>query len=531
MKKIFTLLAALLVGGAAASAADPKPFGEVFPANFDQKLPTGWMFMVNKQEVTPTFVNGGAQIICPQEQPKYRTDLKYNMRLDNANELNEENRFALDASEYKILAIQFKGKRPESGVFKLSNMGVLNSEGQSTWIKGAEGYNLTNSTERSWKSVGDIYGNYTYYYILDGENWTGPKIITKIEIVIADITNEADKSYTVAWVNWFKDEDDLKAHLNLDAVTLYDANGDKKAGYVGLKEAVDASVDGEKIVVNADVTVTDRIGINKNITIEGKEGTEKVKVSGTMNNKILLLANGKSSTVKNISWVYNGNGECSTPFIEASNGNLTMIDCEICNFQAKENVSVVNVKNSNSSAVHLRNVHFIDISVKDGRGEIYMGNGKSTLDGTTNGSITIKGKYSFTVGENFNPAAREEVNAVAEDVVPASNAVKLYIDETQIDDKDQIDRHVADGDVIVEGTNKSELFNMVHNDFTLAAHSDGTKLVAQKKQSVGIAGIEADENAPVEYFNLNGVQVKADNMTPGVYVRRQGKNVTKVMVK
>lgn len=73
------------------------------------------------------------------------------------------------------------------------------------------------------------------------------------------------------------------------------------------------------------------------------------------------------------------------------------------------------------------------------------------------------------------------------------------------------------------------MFDFSHETLELI-EKDGN-LVLQKKQSTGIAGIEADENAPVEYFNLNGVQVKADNMTPGVYVRRQGKNVTKVMVK
>lgn len=44
----------------------------------------------------------------------------------------------------------------------------------------------------------------------------------------------------------------------------------------------------------------------------------------------------------------------------------------------------------------------------------------------------------------------------------------------------------------------------------------------------GIAAIAA-ENAPVEYFNLQGVRV--DNPANGLYIRRQGNNVTKVIVK
>ncbi|MBD5265851.1 MAG: hypothetical protein HDS44_02665 [Bacteroides sp.] len=46
----------------------------------------------------------------------------------------------------------------------------------------------------------------------------------------------------------------------------------------------------------------------------------------------------------------------------------------------------------------------------------------------------------------------------------------------------------------------------------------------------GIADITADDdNAPVEYFNLQGIRV--DNPTPGLYIRRQGKKVEKVVVR
>lgn len=40
-----------------------------------------------------------------------------------------------------------------------------------------------------------------------------------------------------------------------------------------------------------------------------------------------------------------------------------------------------------------------------------------------------------------------------------------------------------------------------------------------------------DVNAPVEYFNLNGVAVDADNLTPGLYITRQGSKANKVVVK
>ncbi len=53
--------------------------------------------------------------------------------------------------------------------------------------------------------------------------------------------------------------------------------------------------------------------------------------------------------------------------------------------------------------------------------------------------------------------------------------------------------------------------------------------VTNYKASTGVAGIEADANAPVEYFNLQGVRVA--NPENGLYIRRQGANVQKVMVR
>lgn len=45
----------------------------------------------------------------------------------------------------------------------------------------------------------------------------------------------------------------------------------------------------------------------------------------------------------------------------------------------------------------------------------------------------------------------------------------------------------------------------------------------------GVSEIVVDENAPVEYYNLSGVRVA--NPENGIYIRRQGNKVTKVLVK
>lgn len=50
--------------------------------------------------------------------------------------------------------------------------------------------------------------------------------------------------------------------------------------------------------------------------------------------------------------------------------------------------------------------------------------------------------------------------------------------------------------------------------------------------NAGVNDIIADEtNAPVEYYNLQGVKVAADNLSNGIYIKRQGSKATKVVVK
>ncbi|MBD5246282.1 MAG: hypothetical protein HDS55_05945 [Barnesiella sp.] len=50
--------------------------------------------------------------------------------------------------------------------------------------------------------------------------------------------------------------------------------------------------------------------------------------------------------------------------------------------------------------------------------------------------------------------------------------------------------------------------------------------------TTGVEGVAADaENGEAEYFNLNGVKVDADNLVPGLYIRRSGSKAEKVVVK
>lgn len=69
--------------------------------------------------------------------------------------------------------------------------------------------------------------------------------------------------------------------------------------------------------------------------------------------------------------------------------------------------------------------------------------------------------------------------------------------------------------------------------FALPGHSSFvTKAPASQSFATGISAVSADDvDAPVEYFNLQGIRVNGDNLTPGIYIRRQGKTTEKIIVK
>jgi hypothetical protein len=79
-------------------------------------------------------------------------------------------------------------------------------------------------------------------------------------------------------------------------------------------------------------------------------------------------------------------------------------------------------------------------------------------------------------------------------------------------------------DSVVAGTYNVEALVNVYNGaaqlYVIAYTATGTD---------GIANVAADNNADAEYFNLQGVRVA--NPTNGLFIRRQGNNVQKVLVK
>jgi len=105
------------------------------------------------------------------------------------------------------------------------------------------------------------------------------------------------------------------------------------------------------------------------------------------------------------------------------------------------------------------------------------------------------------------------------------------------------------GDIIanvtIEGTTENGIATMqIHVNWLTDPENDpeGTTDVAlievlfngKNNELAGIGDISVDNNntdAPIEYFNLEGMRVSGENLAPGIYIRRQGTDVKKILVK
>ena len=55
--------------------------------------------------------------------------------------------------------------------------------------------------------------------------------------------------------------------------------------------------------------------------------------------------------------------------------------------------------------------------------------------------------------------------------------------------------------------------------------------IPEQATQTGVSMTAVDEDAPVEFYNLQGLKVNASALTPGIYISRQGASASKVLVK
>lgn len=483
INKIKSAIFVMALSAMTVSAA--KPFGDVFPANFSDGLPAGWSV---KNGASVENVAGGIKVTCSQDAPNYRADIVYNMEAPTNNDAAYY--FDINASEYSIFAIKFIGKRPESGVLKLSNIGIEN-EGIG-WIKGKEGFSIN---EQGWTALTDLDGNTTYYWTVGGDKWTGTITVKQMEIVIADIKSDADKSYSVSTINWYKSVDDLKSCLNLNTVV----NQTKGTGFDTLIDAWDAAENGDVLYVKADQSINKRLDCGeRSLTIEGADG---VKISREAAGNMMFLANKGGEynlTLRNLT--LDGLGaESAANFIEASGySSVTLDNINVINALSSNNLGLIVAKGGGKLA--LNNVSLAGCSVNEGCGEVFFGTSYSTLSGDNVMSISVEKNNTFSVDGSIS------------NTKPIT--VYNYGGQFEI------------GNILVNNCTDATRFTLGGSDLSLKANEGNLEIA---EGSASISDIASDNETAVEYFNLHGIRVESPSN--GIYICRKGDKVCKVVIK
>lgn len=113
-------------------------------------------------------------------------------------------------------------------------------------------------------------------------------------------------------------------------------------------------------------------------------------------------------------------------------------------------------------------------------------------------------------------------------VVPAAEGTTLSTDAKDV----ILHAFPADNAVFVNWTDADNRVVSTNPIFLYTGTPDASFTAHFQDAAAAIEGVEIDgADGPVEYFNLQGVQVKAGNLTPGFYIVRQGGKATKVFIR
>lgn len=287
------------------------------------------------------------------------------------------------------------------------------------------------------------------------------------------------------------------------ATYVAEFNGNKyksfNAAYSIAKENTEVSeltlIDDAEIDTRFELTIA-------NFTIKGSTGNEKL--IKTVNNTQMFLVKGVTTfenliiDFNNISVNHNQEGQ-----IEAGDKNLNL-----------SNVLITGVPEGGKHAIYAKAPRIVSLTNVTGDAPILLKH-----NGTNGANATISGNnaVSFTM-EN----AANQITVANEGITNTTPIDITYTDAAGVSSD-----NVPDNTVVVTNCTNPKLFNITNEGLTLAA-KDGNLILTKKVQS-GVEDVMAeDADAPAEWFNLQGIRVA--NPENGIYIRRQGSKVEKVVL-
>ncbi|MCM1451233.1 MAG: DUF4979 domain-containing protein [Clostridium sp.] len=448
----------------------------------------GWNFGSD-----PKLENGHVVVdLAVQSNGEFRQDFKHtgsNVTIDPATE--------------KVFAFKFIGEMPKANY-------SFNLKGGDVKVE-KPNFRKNDNTANTLSTIG---GNYVLYVDLsNNEAYTSAASFTPstFEMKVADVAADAEVlSYTIDWIKSFESMDALKASMNAaddendqDEANAPVVNTTTGTPYGSLTAAIDAASAGDEIIIKQDQVVSGRYGITKAITVSGATGNEVITESSN-NTTFFLVSNSKYGEINFKNLIISGSGKTTNKHIfEIQNGgnivtfeNVTFKDITLSKANA--------IKQTNGGKTVFKNVKFENIAFAEDMPAIFLGNNCQT---TLSGEIQNASVYL----QKTNSVIKVAAGGITGTPIP------LTLEDAR-----------SAGAKMVEGTTNVEMFTITNEGFSLLADEANNNIILAEATD-GIESIDADLDAPVEYFNMQGVKVAEP--TPGLYIMRQGSKTAKVLIK
>ena len=204
-------------------------------------------------------------------------------------------------------------------------------------------------------------------------------------------------------------------------------------------------------------------------------------------------------------------------FYNAEHQRHAFGDVNIKNLVFNEDKSMVNVTTELKFAVNAKDVEFrlAYVLLENGVGpynqtNYYANNALGEMGGWEKKSSPVKTMYNDVARDIFSYYGIE--NSVETNIVEGKKYEHTY-------------------DLSLKNVGNIKKMDIV---VLLLDYNTGEILNAKKFTAENIAGIseiEAEQNVPAVFYNLQGMEVDADKLVPGIYVKRAGNKAEKVVIR
>lgn len=414
--------------------------------------------------------------MAEQNNGLYRADLSFKQN------------FTLNSTD-KVLAIKFIGSRPDGHI--------------SFEILGATKFTKTNTPNGT---ILTSAGNNIYYFTIDPQTDLAETAVT---FKIADCKVEP-YSYSVDWIKFYPSVEALTADKDWkddgdndqDEVSVLPSpvQIEGKDGYPTLADAWNAAVDGDVIVLNEDQTINDRVNGKSECSITIKAGKANTISRASGYKGILILANNGGTTILEDLTIDGADIAVTGSTLEQNKGNLNLKNVTLKNVNGSGDKGYIVIMGGGNAAIENLTVENCTPAAAT-KADVFVGLKSVTFSGNNKCSVYIEKDHFIKAGEGL----------------ANTEPVELRCDAARATDTK-----------IVENCADATQFKMGTPGFTLVAKEGHLHVSKTETSLIDVIGSD-DDNAPVEYFNLQGVRV--ENPENGLYIRRQGKKVEKIFVR